>query len=381
MTGNVLDYLDWRGDLPFTASGFCEVDNLLFSMLSFVDFTGIVPSDGLAGPVRLDRCYEAFHEKYPEGQEYGAIIPNENNDLFRKAARSERFREVYLACYRNEVDEAAGKQFAAVTFLLPDKSIFIAFRGTDDTLVGWREDFQLSFTCPVPSQQCAVDYVEDICRLYTGPVRFGGHSKGGNLSAYAAAFSSAAVRDRLLIAYSNDGPGFTEDVVSSEAYRSMAAAGKIVVLMPQSSIVGMLLEHNGPYRVIRSTQSTLLQHDPYSWQIMGREFVTLPDFSPEGKRNAARIKGWVRSMTPENRRKFTDLFFRGLEAGNARTVSDLTEDAMKSITAALRTWREFTPEERNEMQYFLKLYWNAGRRNAGERGDTGERGGTAVSHE
>lgn len=358
MTGNVLEYLDWRGDLSFAASGFCEVDNLIFSMLSFVDFTGIVPTDGLAGPVRLDRCYEMFHEKYPEGQAYGAIIPDENNDLFRKAARSARFREVYVACYRNEVDEAAGKQFAAVTFLLPDKSLFIAFRGTDDTLVGWREDFQLSFTCPVPSQQRAVDYVEDMCRLYTGPVRLGGHSKGGNLSAYAAAFSPKAVRDRLLIAYSNDGPGFTEDVIDSAEYREMVE--RIVVLMPQSSIVGMLLEHNGPYRVIQSTQSTLLQHDPYSWQIIGREFVTLPDFSPEGKRNAARIKGWVRSMKPEDRRKFTDLFFRVLEAGNAHTVSDLTEDAMKTITAALRTWREFTPEERSAMQTFLKLYWSAG---------------------
>ena len=220
------------------------------------------------------------------------------------------------------------------------------------------EDFQLSFTCPVPSQQRAVDYVEDMCRLYTGPVRLGGHSKGGNLSAYAAAFSPKAVRDRLLIAYSNDGPGFTEDVIDSAEYREMVE--RIVVLMPQSSIVGMLLEHNGPYRVIQSTQSTLLQHDPYSWQIIGREFVTLPDFSPEGKRNAARIKGWVRSMKPEDRRKFTDLFFRVLEAGNAHTVSDLTEDAMKTITAALRTWREFTPEERSAMQTFLKLYWSAG---------------------
>ena len=358
MTGNILDYLDWRGDLSFVASGFCEVDNLVFSMLSFVDFSDIVPAEGLAGPVRLDRCYAAFREKYPEGQEYGAIIPRENNRLFGKAARSVRFREVYVACYRNEIDETAGKQFAAVTFLLPDKSIFIAYRGTDDTLVGWREDFQLSFTCPVPSQQCAVDYAEDVCRLYTGSVRMGGHSKGGNLSVYAAAFSSDAVRRRLVIAYSNDGPGFTEEVVEQSAYREMAE--KIVVLMPQSSVVGMLLEHNSPYRVIQSTQSRLLQHDPYSWQILGREFVTLPDFSPEGKRNAAHIKAWVRSMKPDDRRKFTDLFFRVLEAGNARTVSDLTEDTMKTITAALRTWRDFTPEERTEMQHFLKLYWNAG---------------------
>lgn len=348
-----MEYLDWRGDLSFAASPFCDVDNLILSMLSFVDFEGIVPNDGMAGPVRLDRCYEAFRERYPDGQAYGAIIPEATNDLFRKAARSVRFREVYVACYRNEVDERAGKQFAAVTFLLPDSSLFLAFRGTDDTLVGWREDFQLSFTCPTPSQRAAVLYVEDVCGYYTGAVRLGGHSKGGNLAVYAAAFARREVRDRIVLAYSNDGPGFTEDVVNAPEYRAMTP--HILVLLPQSSIVGMLLEQNGPYRVIRSTQSALLQHDPFSWQIQGREFVALPDFSPAGKRNAARIRAWLHTMTADDRRRFTDLFFRVLEAGNAHTVSDLTEDALKTIAAALRTWRDFSPEERTQMQRFLKL--------------------------
>ena len=147
---NLLDYIAWRGDLSFAASPFNDVDNLLFSMLSFVDLSEIVPGDVLGGPVKLGECSRVFFERHPDGCQFGVLIPAITNELFRQAAACRRYKEVYVSCFRDELDEAAGKQFAAVTFLLPDNSIFIAFRGTDDTLVGWHEDFQLSFLCPTP---------------------------------------------------------------------------------------------------------------------------------------------------------------------------------------------------------------------------------------
>lgn len=352
---NLMDYLAWRGDLSFAASPFNDVDNLLFSMLSFVDFSEIVSGDALGRPVKLDVCSQRFFETHPDGCTFGVLIPAVTNELFRQAADSVRFRDVYVTCYRDELDEAAGKQFAAVTFLLPppDNGLFIAFRGTDDTLVGWHEDFQLSFCTPTPSQQAAVQYVNEVGSLYRGNIRLGGHSKGGNLAIYGAVQAKDGVRERIVRAYSNDGPGFTEDMIDSPAYHAME--DKLLTLLPQSSIVGMLLEQSGPYEVIRSNHMRLLQHDPFSWQILGPSFVREPALAKEAVEGGERMRRWLSNMTPADRRTFTEVFFRILEANNARTVTDLTEGTMKTMGAMIRTVRELPPEGKQMMWSFVKL--------------------------
>lgn len=350
---NLMDYLAWRGDLTFAASPFNDVDNLLFSMLSFVDFSDIVSPDVMGGPVKLGTCRDAFFEKHPEGCTFGVLIPAITNELFRQAAVSVRYRDVYVSCYRDEFDEAAGKQFAAVTFLLPDNSLFLAFRGTDDTLVGWHEDFQLSFCTPTPSQQAAATYVDEIGSLYRGDIRLGGHSKGGNLAIYGAVHACAPVQERIVRAYSNDGPGFTEEVIASPMYTAMEK--KLLTLLPQSSIVGMLLEQSGPYEVVRSNHMRLLQHDPFSWQIVGPSFVREPALAKEAVEGGERMRRWLSKMTPDDRRTFTDVFFQILEANNARTVTDLTEGTLKTIGAMLRTVRELPPEGKQMMLSFVKL--------------------------
>ena len=350
---NLLDYIAWRGDLSFAASPFNEVDNLLFSMLAFVDLAGIVPEEVFPGPVKLEEASRVFFEKHPEGEQFGVLIPAVTNDLFRQAAACRRYREVYLTCYRNELDEEAGKQFAAVTFLLPDNSLFIAFRGTDDTLVGWHEDFQLSFLSPTPSQQAAVSYTDEIGSLYRGDIRLGGHSKGGNLAIYAAVQAKESVRRRILRAYSNDGPGFTEEMIRSAEYAAME--DRLLTLLPQSSIVGMLLEQSGPYEVIRSTHMRLLQHDPFSWQILGPEFVHMPALATEAVEGGERIRRWLAKMSPKDRQIFTEVFFHVLEASDAKTLTDLTEGNLKTISAMIRTVHELPPEAKQQMYGFLRL--------------------------
>ncbi|MBQ8402473.1 MAG: DUF2974 domain-containing protein, partial [Clostridia bacterium] len=350
---NLLDYIAWRGDLSFAASPFNDVDNLLLSMLSFVDLSEIVPGDVLGGPVKLGECSRVFFERHPDGCQFGVLIPAITNELFRQAAACRRYKEVYVSCFLDELDEAAGKQFAAVTFLLPDNSIFIAFRGTDDTLVGWHEDFQLSFLCPTPSQQAAASYVDEIGGLYRGDIRLGGHSKGGNLAIYGAVRAKDSVKRRILRAYSNDGPGFTEEMIRSPEYAVMEE--KLLTLLPQSSIVGMLLEQSGPYEVVRSTHMRLLQHDPFSWQILGPAFVRMPALSKEAVDGGDRIRRWLAKMSPEDRRVFTEVFFHVLEASDAKTLTDLTEGNMKTIGAMIRTVHELPQEAKQQMMGFLKL--------------------------
>lgn len=350
---NIFDYLIWRGDLSFAAAPFNEVDNLILSMLSFIEYRNIVPSELLGTPVKLSECLRRYEENFPAGEDFGVIIPPETTDLFRLAALSARFSDIYAAYYVNITDETDPMQFAAVTFILPDNSVFIAFRGTDDSLAGWREDFNLSFTCPIRSQELAAAYVADVASVYRGDIRIGGHSKGGNLSVYAAAFVPPHIRPRILAAYSNDGPGFLRHILETEEYR--AAADRVITFVPQSSVIGMLLEHDGDYRVIESTiHNGLFQHDPFSWSVMGPRFVHLDGLSKQGQRHDRVLRSWLSKLDGEERRKFTETLFSVLESTGAKTVSDLTEGRLNNIGVILRTFGNLDRETKDQVYDFIK---------------------------
>ncbi len=334
---NILDYISWRGDLTFAAAEFCEVDNLILSMLSFVDYSDIVGEDIFTSPVRLSDCFAEFNKKYPNGEEFGAIIPALTNDLFRMTAESVRFRDTYVTCYREKSSETEITQFAAVTFVLPDNSVFVAFRGTDDTLNGWREDFNLSFTYPAPSQIMAVEYLTDIAYFFGGDIRCGGHSKGGHLAVYAAVFAPKPVRRRVIKAYSNDGPGFVPQVIGMPEFAEMNDSGKICAIVPQSSVIGMLLEHSENYTVVESTISNgLFQHDPFSWSVMGNSFIHKDGLSKDGKMHDAALGQWLGEMNADERREFTEILFGIIESTGAKTLSDFSVDVFGKLTAAVR---------------------------------------------
>jgi len=350
---NIVDYLEWRGDLSFEQSGFNEVDNLLLSTMSFIDLSEIVASEPFGMPVKLDYCERIYREKYPNGRYYGLTIPAVIGTIFRKAARSTRFKDIYLTYYRSELDEEEGKQFGAVTLVLPDNSIFISFRGTDDTITGWKEDFQLSYTCPVPAQQSALDYLEAVASFHRGAIRLGGHSKGGNLSVYAAAMCSPETKKRIINAYSNDGPGFTTEFISSIEFKSVEK--RVVTYVPQSSVVGMLLAHNEEYQVIESTNQTgLFQHDPLSWKVLGPSFVHLDSLSKEGLKNKESLKKLLDGMDNEHRRRFTDVLFQIIEATEAKTLTELSDAKLKNVLIMLKAYNDLEKDEKEELRGFIR---------------------------
>lgn len=348
---NIIDYIKWRGDLSFSVSPFCEVDNVILSMLSFVDFSSAVSESQYGMPVRLNKCFDENRIKYPNGEDFGSVVPPMVNDLFVAAAQSVRFSEIYVAAYRCRTDEKEGVQFSAVTFVLPDDSIFVAYRGTDDTIVGWREDFCLSFSHPVPAQAYAAEYLRDVASVYRGNIRTGGHSKGGNLAVYSAVFASEEIRQRVIRAYSNDGPGFVDEIVLSPEFKAMDK--KILTIAPQSSVIGMLLGRSSELEVTESTaKNGLMQHNPFTWQVMGRELVHLSAMSPRGKRHDEVLHKWLGKLPPEKKREFTDIFFGVLESTGAKTVSDLTREQLPKLLAASRTLGNLGKEER-EVVYEL----------------------------
>ncbi|MBE6617562.1 MAG: DUF2974 domain-containing protein [Ruminococcaceae bacterium] len=349
---NIIDYLSWRGDLTFALSPFCEVDNLILSMLSFINYSGIVPTDQLGTPVKLSDCYKK-KKALNSTEHFGKIIPAVTYDLFVAAATSKRFEDTYVTFYKDETSVSETKQFAAVTFILPDNSLFVAYRGTDDSIVGWREDFNLSFSTQTMSQKAAVDYLTSIASVFGGKIRLGGHSKGGNLAVYAAVFSGKEIRNRIITAYSNDGPGFVEEIVQSAEFKEMEP--KIYTIVPQSSLIGMLLEHKEEYHVIESTNRTgVFQHNPFSWTVLGTSFIHLDSLSKSGKRHDEVITNWLGSISAEERRVFTETLFNVIESTGATTLTELSDDQFTKIATAVKAYNGLAKETKEQMFTFIK---------------------------
>lgn len=356
---NIIDYIEWRGDLTFEKSPFNEVDNLLLSTAAFIDFHGIVSADPWGMPVKLSVCAEKYRAKYPEGRYYGVAIPGEIEKVFRKMAASTRFSDIYITCYVSDLNEKEEKQFGAVTMVLPDNSIFISYRGTDDTITGWREDFNLSHTFPVPSQEAALSYLETVASFHRGNIRLGGHSKGGNLAVYAAAMCRGEIKKRIINAFSNDGPGFVEEFIRSEEFRSVEE--RVITYVPQSSVVGMLLYHSEDYHVIESkAQLGILQHDPLSWKVLGTSFVHLKKLSEVGERHRNSFRTVLDGMDTDRRRRFTDIVFEIIAATEAKTLTELSEGKLRNAMIMLKAFNELSREEKEEILSFVRALATTG---------------------
>lgn len=314
---NLFDYLQWRGDLRFSQDPPNAVDALIFSGLAYIRYgNSVVQNPGV--PVTLHAAAEEFFG-LPDQEE--RVLLKRDLELLYHAANSRRFGDAELFQYRDVLLEEEQTQFAAVTFLLDDGSAFLAFRGTDSTLVGWQEDFNMSFKQVVPAQLMAVDYVRQVEAELWQPLRLGGHSKGGNLAVFAAARSSPAVQSKILQVYNNDGPGFNDYLMGDVGYQAMVP--KIRTYVPQSSVIGMLLEHEEPYTVIRSKTVGLLQHDYYSWEVLGPGFIPMEEVSQDSRFVSATIKNWLAEMTAQERSEVVEAMFGLLNLGEVDSALDI----------------------------------------------------------
>ena len=345
---NLSNYIAWRGDLSFTQAPFCEVDNLILSVLIYHRFSLITGKK----PITLKHAFELY-AMLPETTRFlGTLVPQNLPQFAKESASCRRFSEVLLANFTDTLDETRQMQFAAGTYLLPDGSIFVAFRGTDDTLVGWKEDLNMSFASPIPSQLQAVRYLETAAARYpNAQIRVGGHSKGGNLAQYAAIHASAEIQRRILAAYSNDGPGFEKTVPQQKGY--IAIRERLHTLIPQSSVVGMFLTYNENYRTVSSKQNGIFQHDPMSWEVIGDHFITLPHRSPFGKRADRAIKDWLEAVPPQKQKDAFEALYRSFLATNAKTVTDLKERRYQTLLALMNSMNKIDKATAKE---FAKLF-------------------------
>ncbi len=350
---NLFDYLKWRGDLSLEQTSINDIDSLVLSRLSYLPFDGIVPDTFSSGVTVAEAAAGLLQRDDVEDE----VIMKMDLPFLKEVANSRRFSGMDLCGYTNQVDPNAEKQFAALAIKMTPQSFYIAYRGTDLSLAGWKEDFNMSFCTPVPAQVDAVRYLNDAARALPGQFYVGGHSKGGNLAVYASAFCRPEVQDRLVFVHNHDGPGFDSCVLESGGYRRIAE--RIKTFIPQSSVVGMLLQHEEDYYVIRSTQIGLMQHDLFSWEVQRDEFVYLDEVTDHSKFLDRTLKTWLTQLNPEQREQFVDALFSILEETNASSLKELTLNWHKNARIVLKSLHEMDDDMRHNLSQALGLLFEA----------------------
>ena len=349
---NLMDYLDWRGDLTFREAPFNEVDNLILAQLVYVEFAGIVPAPGEEGTITVKEACELFFAAHDRKEIMERVSMTKTAAfVLEKMAQTERFCNAQLFGYINDISKEEQSQFSVVCVRLDDKSIYVSFSGTDNTIVGWRENFNMGYLSETPGQLKAVDYLNHIVKEDWKKIRVGGHSKGGNLSVYASVKCDRNIQKRIVKVYSNDGPGFSEEMIQSKEYQRMLP--KIKTILPESSIVGMLLEHQEKFEVVKSSQSGIQQHDAMSWQVSGPDMVTVRRLSAQSRRLNRAFSSWISSVDNEKRCEFVETLFGLISSCGVKNLSDISVDRFKSTREVIKQYANLDKDSRTLLRSML----------------------------
>ena len=342
---NLFDYLRWRGDVPLRADPFAEVDNLVLAELAYTRFHDIVPADGRW--ISLREAHDAFFARHTREEllalkSFTARAPL----LMPEMLSGERFRDLRLCCYVDEVDRDQEVQLSAVAFLLPDGTSYLAFRGTDGTLVGWKEDFNFSFQPETEGQRRAVAWLNRAGSELRGPLRVGGHSKGGNFAVYASAFCDSRIQDRILQVYSNDGPGFRQEVTEKEGY--LRILDRVFSIIPDTSVFGLLFSGKTRHHVVASSAAGITQHDALTWEVQRNRFVPA-ELSDTGKTIQSLLGGLIGQMNDEDRKNLTETVFALLASTGQESFRGINEQPWKSVGNVITTGLSMSREKQSEL--------------------------------
>ena len=221
------------------------------------------------------------------------------------------------------------------------------------SLVGWKEDFNMSFMKDIPSQKESVKYINKIGKKYKDKLIIGGHSKGGNLSIYSSMFCDDKINKRIVKIINADGPGFDKSVISTENYKKIL--NRIVTFVPQSSIIGRLLEHEEEYQIVKSSQKGIMQHDIYSWQVNVKELERVENLTNDSKVLNKSVRDWLENTTPQQRENFINIIYDILVTTEAKEFTDFGVDTIKKITLIIKSYRNIDKEEKKEIEEMIKL--------------------------
>ena len=346
----IFDYLkevtyDSIYDRPFK-----ELDVLALTELTYLPFGHIVPQGDTTGiQVRLSDAMELIDRTTD------FIVSNQHLQLVDELASSKRFKNIKLLNYVDEYDPDVQKQFAAMTYRLSLDTYLVVFRGTDDTLIGWKEDFHMTYMDHVPAQKRAASYLQHVMKEFPkGRFMVAGHSKGGNLAAYACTYLPDYLFERVDAIYCYDAPGLNKAIIETEGYQRVAHL--IHRFVPQGSIVGMMLEVPEPATIVKSRAfGGFAQHDAFTWMVEKDTFVTLDQTSPDSQQTDETLKQWVREVPDSQLKKFFDTFFGLFLDAGITSINDLMDlKNFSKIKEIFQNAQDLDPTEREMLERLAK---------------------------
>jgi hypothetical protein len=349
--GNIVSYIEEYGSYTFDDMEFNEVDSLVLAQMSYLYYDAFIidiPFTVTIDTIKKSRAKKTLKEN--------TLRPKSNEKLIKAICNSKRYKEVALGYYVNELDKDGEKQFCAITFRLPDeKTYYVAFRGTDTTFIGWKEDLNMAFMSAVPAQVRSVKYLKDVLnKIPDGDFLVGGHSKGGNLAIYSVANLTDDERARVISVYNHDGPGFRHDVISSENFEKTKPLVKKTV--PETSVVGMLLQEHFSYSAVASNSVGILQHDPFFWTVEENHFVHLETTSDASKFTDVTLNEWLNNMDDETRKVVIESIYNAITATKSFTFKKFSKNFAENTAGAINAIKDADPQVKDLVsKTFLQL--------------------------
>lgn len=343
---NMLDYIKEFGHVSFEERAFSEIDALVLTELEYLPLEKVVPSDENGENfVTVKEIAEYMQEHKQElFAENPMMMTEERHEVSQVIADAPRYQSLKFFGVVSVWDKDTTKQFAAVTVEVEPSVRLVVFRGTDDTLIGWKEDFLMTYSPLVAAQTDAKEYLAKQASLWDGDLMISGHSKGGNLAIYAAATQEEDVQLRIVDIFCFDSPGLYRSVLETKGYQNIVPLAMRYI--PQDSLVGLILESEVPYVIVKSNATGAMQHSAMTWEIEDGQFIKMEKLTKNSQLNDQTFKKWTESVSDEELELFWNVFFELLFSVGIDTVNDLYGEFMHYVQEFLKAAGNMDEEKR-----------------------------------
>ncbi|MCQ2519147.1 MAG: DUF2974 domain-containing protein [Lachnospiraceae bacterium] len=370
----IVEYIKKFGTETMKERSFSTEDALVLCQFSYLKFDNLLETMSRE-PVSVKNLFE---DPNSESLFLDDKYKRDRKKQLKNMVESKRFSDIKLMFYVNRIeapnqlnDETQNvlpektqsmisekaqdeTQFCAVTFEIPDYGYFIAFRGTDETIVGWQEDFRLALAKPVKGQKLSAKYINEVASKLEGTISVGGHSKGGNLALYSTMHADAKVLDRIEKIYSFDGPGFRPELLKEYNYEAIRE--KVVSVIPKSSVVGLLMSTDSKTIVVHANSIGPMQHNPYTWLLKRGRFSTA-EVTQTHLTLVNAFNDWVYSLDEEQAKRFVHVLEEILAATGAETTLQISAELVKSARNVFKRSQELDEESEQFLEFLLSSYY------------------------
>lgn len=358
---HLIDYLEKVENLTFDQEPLNILDKVCINEIGYLTYEKWLTASDLKKPINL----HDFAEGKELNPDYSFMVTKERVELAEAMVRSRRFASLSLSNYRSVLDKEVEKQFAAMIFSLPELGYHqLVFRGTDDSVIGWKEDFQLTYSREIPAHRSAMTFLEDHLPNLSGRITVSGHSKGGNLALYSAVQSSTSLREKIAELLLLDSPGLMKSLLEKPSYQELKA--KMIVIRPQDSVVGVMLYWDRPAQLVAAEGIGFAQHNALTWEVdlVANDFVYEDQPTELSQRLEETFQEWIETLPNQELKQVYDLVFDTILDSGIESLDDIGIQALPQIGQMLQEFGNLSDKQKKVLQdgfnQLLWIFWKSG---------------------